>query len=68
MTDNLTSVSLLERLRDRSDEDAWHRFHDLYGPLIRSWLIRRGVNQQDADDVGQEVMQLAFLPAPRLPS
>ena len=64
MSDNLTSVSLLERLRDRSDEDAWHRFHDLYGPLIRGWLIRRGVRQQDADDVGQDVMSLAVTELP----
>lgn len=64
MSDNLTSVSLLERLRDRSDEDAWHRFHDLYGPLIRGWLMRRGVRQQDADDVGQDVMSLAVTELP----
>jgi RNA polymerase sigma-70 factor (ECF subfamily) len=53
-------MSLLERLRDGSDEAAWRRFHDLYSPLIQRWLMRRGVNPQDADDVGQEVMRLAF--------
>lgn len=64
MPDNVTSVSLLERLRDRSDNAAWQRFDALYGPLIRHWLIRRGVNQQDADDVAQEVMSLAITQLP----
>jgi RNA polymerase sigma-70 factor (ECF subfamily) len=64
VADNVTSLSLLERLRDRSDETAWRRFHDLYSPLIQRWLMRRGVNQEDADDVGQEVMRLALTQLP----
>lgn len=64
VSDNVTSLSLLERLQDRADEAAWHRFHDLYGPLIRQWLLRRGVTHQDADDVSQEVMQLAVAQLP----
>ncbi|MEM0924470.1 MAG: sigma-70 family RNA polymerase sigma factor [Planctomycetota bacterium] len=52
-----TSVSLLDRLRDSADELAWERFCDIYGPLIRSYLIRRGLNQNDADDVQQSVME-----------
>jgi len=60
VSEKATSVSLLERLRDRSDQAAWRRFHDVYDPLIRRWLMRRGVSQQDADDVTQEVMEVAF--------
>lgn len=56
-----TSLSLLERLRNSSDDEAWRRFHDLYGPLIRYWLVQRGINQADADDIQQEVMQLAVV-------
>ncbi|QEG00779.1 RNA polymerase sigma factor SigD [Stieleria maiorica] len=52
-----TSVSLLQRLRDSADEAAWQRFCDLYSPIIRGWLIRRGLNQNDADDVQQSVME-----------
>ncbi len=59
VSDKVTSLSLLERLRDSSDDEAWRQFHDLYGPLIRYWLVRRGVQSQDAEDVQQEVMQLA---------
>lgn len=58
VSDKVTSLSLLVRLRDSSDDDAWRDFRDLYGPLIRHWLMRRGVREHDADDVGQDVMQL----------
>src|ERR1700730_6688877 len=51
-----TSVSLLDCLRLRPDEDSWKRFVDLYAPLIRGWLRRYGVTQEDAEDLAQEVM------------
>ncbi|MCA9119992.1 MAG: sigma-70 family RNA polymerase sigma factor [Planctomycetaceae bacterium] len=46
------------RLRNSSDDDAWQDFREIYDPLIRHWLVRRGVREHDADDVGQDVMQL----------
>lgn len=55
-----TSLSLLERLRDPSDDEAWQRFDECYGPLLRLWLVRRGVDANDADDLTQEVMQVAL--------
>jgi RNA polymerase sigma-70 factor (ECF subfamily) len=51
-----TSVSLLDRLRDKPDEAAWQRLVDIYTPLIRGWLRRYATLQQDADDVVQEVL------------
>lgn len=51
-----TSVSLLERLRDRADPDAWRRLVDLYSPLIAGWLRRHGVPRSDVDDLVQEVL------------
>jgi RNA polymerase sigma-70 factor (ECF subfamily) len=51
-----TSVSLLERVRDR-DAQAWRRLLHLYTPLIARWCSYRGVFGQDADDVQQEVFQ-----------
>jgi RNA polymerase sigma-70 factor (ECF subfamily) len=51
-----TSVSLLERLSLQPDEDTWKRFVDLYVPLIRGWLRRYEVTQQDAEDLAQEVL------------
>jgi RNA polymerase sigma-70 factor (ECF subfamily) len=52
----LTSLSLLDRVRDR-DQEAWRRLVHLYGPLVAGWCNHGGVVGQDADDVQQEVFQ-----------
>jgi RNA polymerase sigma-70 factor (ECF subfamily) len=50
-----TSVSLLERLRQPSDNGAWERFVALYTPLLYSWACGMGLQAQDAADVVQDV-------------
>lgn len=50
-----TPISLLERLRQPSDPEAWDRFVALYTPLIYSWGRRVGLQDQDAADLVQEV-------------
>jgi RNA polymerase sigma factor (sigma-70 family) len=56
----VTSLSLLARLRRPGDSSAWDDFHRLYAPLLRRWLLMRGVSPHDADDVVQEVMRIAL--------
>src|SRR6516162_3959788 len=51
-----TSTSLLDRLRREGDTSSWQRLIDLYTPLIRGWLRRHALLDQDADDVVQEVL------------
>ena len=51
-----TSVSLLERLRERPDGDAWQRLVAIYTPLLRQWLGRYGLQASDLDDLTQEVL------------
>ncbi len=51
---NLTSPSLLQRVRDHSPE-AWGDLVDLYSPLIASWCRRRGLKDADTADVMQNV-------------
>jgi RNA polymerase sigma-70 factor, ECF subfamily len=51
-----TSVSLLERLRDRADSDAWTRMVDLYSPMVRAWLSRYELPQADVDDISQTAL------------
>ena len=51
-----TRVSLLLRLRDARDGDAWSQFADIYGPLIFSFGRRCGMQEADAADLVQEVM------------
>jgi len=50
-----TSVSLLERLRKRDEQEAWERFVQLYSPLLSHWARRLGLDGQDADDLVQDV-------------
>jgi RNA polymerase sigma-70 factor (ECF subfamily) len=56
-----TRISLLSRLRkDPGDRSAWEDFVSRYGPKIRSWCGRWGIQDADADDVTQTVLvQLA---------
>jgi RNA polymerase sigma-70 factor (ECF subfamily) len=53
---SVTSATLLERLKDVRDADAWSRLVELYAPLIRVWAERLNVRGADADDLVQEVM------------
>ena len=51
-----TSVSLLIRLRQPCDQDAWSRFVELYTPLIFYWGRRAGLTATDAGDLVQDVL------------
>ncbi len=51
-----TSLSLLDRLRSRPDEDAWRQLTNLYTSLIRSWIRSHSVTEEDTDDLVQEVL------------
>lgn len=57
---NGTSLTLLNRLRQSTDTDAWNRLLELYAPLLAVWLRRFGVQASDADDLVQEVMLAAW--------
>jgi RNA polymerase sigma-70 factor (ECF subfamily) len=50
-----TPSSLLDRLRQTFDPQAWARFVTLYAPLIYSWARRAGLQESDAADLVQEV-------------
>lgn len=51
-----TSPSLLDRLHENADPTAWDRLTSLYSPLIRGWLRKHDIRQDDADDLVQEVL------------
>jgi RNA polymerase sigma-70 factor (ECF subfamily) len=53
---DITSISLLERLQQGPNDTAWLRMVDLYTPLIRGWLRRYALADQDVDDVVQDVL------------
>jgi RNA polymerase sigma-70 factor (ECF subfamily) len=52
-----TRPSLLLRLRDTGNADAWEQFVDIYTPLIYGFCRQRGLQEADAADVAQEVMR-----------
>jgi RNA polymerase sigma-70 factor, ECF subfamily len=53
-----TCISLIERLREPSAENAraWERFVRLYTPLLLHWARRVGLQEQDAADLVQDVL------------
>ena len=52
-----TRASLLVRIRDRADVPAWQEFYEIYSPLIHSYLRHRGLQDADAADLTQDVLQ-----------
>jgi RNA polymerase sigma factor (sigma-70 family) len=52
-----TRASLLLRIRDAGNEEAWRQFVDLYAPLIYGLARRRGLQDADAADLMQEVFR-----------
>jgi RNA polymerase sigma-70 factor (ECF subfamily) len=48
------------RLRDPDDHEAWARFVELYVPLFYGYFRRRGLQDADASDLTQEVVQVVL--------
>jgi RNA polymerase sigma-70 factor (ECF subfamily) len=54
---DLTSVSLLDRLKSAEPDDPqWRRLHDIYEPWILRWLTRAPELGDEAHDIAQEVL------------
>jgi RNA polymerase sigma factor (sigma-70 family) len=56
-----TRPSLLIRLRDHQDAEAWAQFVHLYAPLIYGYLRKRGVQDADAADLTQVCLRQVAL-------
>lgn len=54
---NPTRATLVFRLRDHADNDAWNQFLDLYGQTIFQFVRSRGLQDADAADLVQEVFR-----------
>lgn len=53
----VTRSTLLIRLRDADDHDAWNQFIEIYRPLVYGYCRKRGLQDADAADVTQDVLQ-----------
>ena len=51
-----TRPSLLVRIRDLKDAEAWRQFVAIYEPVIQRYLRRRGLREADAADLAQETL------------
>lgn len=51
-----THPSLLNRLRDLRDEQAWQTFWERYRPKIRAWARGCGLKEDDAADITSTVL------------
>src|SRR4051812_40014300 len=61
-----TRASLLIRLRDPHDADAWREFVRLYAPVVYGFARKRGLQDADAADLMQEVLRSVAGAASRL--
>ena len=55
-----TSLSLLDRLKDPADKDAWARLDRLYTGLLRAWFAAAGVQPADRDDLTQNALAVVL--------
>lgn len=53
----LTRVTLLNRLKNARDAEAWREFFRLYGPVVYSFARNRGLQDADAADLMQDVLR-----------
>jgi RNA polymerase sigma-70 factor (ECF subfamily) len=53
----VTRASLLARLRDGGDAEAWREFVRLYAPVVYGFGRKRGLQDADAADLMQEVLR-----------
>ena len=53
-----TRESLLARVRNRSDHQAWREFHDLYVPLLYHYARARGLSREDAEEVRDQCLEV----------
>ncbi len=66
MTEPVTRPSLLARIRDLSDHQAWGQFVESYAPVVLGYALRHGLQDADADDLAQEVFRAVARAAPAL--
>src|SRR4051812_5813822 len=51
-----TRASLLLRLRDPLDKEAWRHFVDLYAPVVYGYARKQGLQDADASDICQDTL------------
>jgi len=60
-----TRPSLILRLGDPRDAEAWGEFVEVYAPAVYDYCRRRGLQDADSADVVQDVLRAVAVAAPR---
>lgn len=55
-TSSQTRLSLIARLSDREDVEAWEEFTAIYVPLLYRMARQKGLQHADAEELAQEVL------------
>ena len=58
--DTVTSITLLEGLKDPRNEAAWRRFMDRYRPILIGFARRLGLSPSDAEDATLSARVFSF--------
>ena len=53
-----TRSTLLTRLKNRGDAEAWSQFQKLYAPLLYRYARGRGLPREDAEDVRDQCLEV----------
>ena len=53
-----TNLSLLLKLRSKSETASWSQFVKLYAPLVHKWVGVIGIQEPDRSDVAQDVFMV----------
>jgi RNA polymerase sigma-70 factor (ECF subfamily) len=53
----ITRQSLVLRLKNREDQEAWTEFVEIYEPLVYRLAIGKGLQHADAEDLCQDVLR-----------
>jgi len=62
----ITRPSLLARIKNTGDRQAWAEFVDIYAPMIYGFAQKQGLQDADAADLTQEVLGSVARSAARL--
>src|SRR5438105_14026298 len=61
-----TRPSLLVRIRDCQDHQAWGQFVEIYAPMVYGYALKQGLQDADAADLTQDVLRAVARSAARL--
>src|SRR5438105_11158484 len=62
----ITRPSLLVRIRDTQDTQAWSQFVEIYAPLVYGFARKHGLQDADAADLTQDVLRAVSVAVRRL--